>query len=314
MRIKVFFTGGTIGSIENDGVIGLKTDTAPYLIQLYRYQTDDSETDFDCETLFSVHSENLELHHLKTVCEAVNSVSADEYDGIIITHGTDTLTYTAHFLALMLKAELPVLLVSSNKPLNNPTSNGCYNFGGAVRLISSGAEPDVYVSVYIPSEEGIRFIQGARIVDSHPFTHSYHGVAYGYDPTAALPDIPRFPRQTNILFLKTYPGLDYSLFDFKQKPDAVLIETYHSGTAKTVSEDGKQNILDFAKRMSDEGVPIYAAPFDSRIGFYESSAAMKEASIRFLPDITAVEAFVKLQIAYGSFDDESEREQFLFGI
>jgi L-asparaginase len=311
MRVKVFFTGGTIGSTKNDGVIGLRADTAPYLIDLYRYQTDDDETEFDCDTLFAVHSENLELNHLKIICEAVKSVETDEFDGIIITHGTDTLSYTAHFLALILKTPLPVCLVSSNKPLNDPTSNGCYNFAGAVRVITSNVKPDVYVPIYIPSDGGIHFIQGVRLADSLPFTHSFHSVSHGYDPNAAKPDVPRFPVRKNIVFLKTYPGLDYSIFNFNEKPDAILCETYHSGTAKTVSADGTENIIDFAKRMAEAGVPVYAAPFDSRLGLYDSSAAMEAAGIRILPDITAVSAYVKLQIAYGSFDDEVERDEFL---
>jgi L-asparaginase len=313
MRIKVFFTGGTIGSTRNNGVIGLETVTAPFLIEIYRYRTDDTDTEFDCETLFSVHSENLELNHLKIIYEAVKSVDKNAYNGIIITHGTDTLTYTAQFLSIMLSPKLPVMIVSSNKPLDNPSANGSSNFIGAVRLISSGVKPDIYVPIYTPSEDTVNFIQGKRVCDSYPFTHLFYGVSHGYDPDAVPPYVPRFPERKNIVFLKTYPGLDYSIYDFRQKPDAVLIETYHSGTAKTVSADGTENILDFTERMTGAGIPVYAAPFDSRIGLYESSAAMQSKGLRFLPDITAAAAYVKLLIAYGSFDDEDDREHFLFG-
>jgi L-asparaginase len=302
MRIKVFFTGGTIGSIKNDSVISVNSAVAPRIIELYRKSSGDNETEFDCEMLFSVHSENLEFPHIKRIYEAAKNLTKSDCDGVIITHGTDTLAYTTNFLSFLLfPYKLPIFLVSSNKPIDEKYANGIRNFTQAVKNLNKNG---VYVALD-------KVYGGTEIIEPLPFLHSFTSVRR--ENIIYMP-VERFPDRKNIIFLKTYPGLDYSLFDFKQKPDAVLIETYHSGTAKTVSGDGTQNILDFAKRMEAAGVPVYAAPFDSRLGFYESSAAMKEAGIRFLPDITAVSAFVKLQIAYGSFDDESERQLFLFGI
>jgi L-asparaginase len=300
MNLKVFFTGGTIGSTAKNGVIGTDDESAPRLIKLYREFSGDNRTVFDCETLFGVLSENLELSHLKKLIEAIEKVYEDEEtDGIVITHGTDTLLYTANFLSFMLYPyKLPVFLVSSNKPLDEPGANGVNNLNTATHHMYKHG-----VFVALDKAYG-----GTELTEAMPFRHTFRSI--NRENKAFMP-VPRFPERKNIVFLKTYPGLDYRLRDFREWADAVLIETYHSGTAKTVSQDGTENIIDFAKSMKADGIPVYAAPFDTELGFYESSAAMKEAGIIFLPDITAITAYVKLQIAYGSFDNEAERAKFL---
>lgn len=64
----------------------------------------------------------------------------NSYDGIVVTHGTDTLQYTSAFLAYIFDGlNVPIVLVSANYPLDDSRSNGFENFVGAIDFIKSGS-------------------------------------------------------------------------------------------------------------------------------------------------------------------------------
>ena len=69
------------------------------------------------EQVFNVGSSKLSIDNWLTLARRVNTLLADEHtDGIVITHGTDTLEETAYFLNLVVKSEKPVVLVGSMRP------------------------------------------------------------------------------------------------------------------------------------------------------------------------------------------------------
>ena len=62
----------------------------------------------------------------------------DDVDGLVITHGTNTLEETAYFLNLTLKTDKPVVLVGSMRPSSAISADGYLNIVNAVRV---AAEP-----------------------------------------------------------------------------------------------------------------------------------------------------------------------------
>ena len=124
MRILTVFTGGTIGSSLSKGAISPNT-VAPY----------------------TVLSENLSAEYLEKLRSCVEDNLNSGYDGIVVTHGTDTLQYSAAYLDLTLGLiETPVVLVSSNYPLPYSRANGLENFAAAVDFIRSKQGRGVFVS------------------------------------------------------------------------------------------------------------------------------------------------------------------------
>jgi len=72
----------------------------------------------------------------QTLITAIEAQHPEHYDGIIITHGTDTLAYTAAALSFYFNAiKIPILLVSSDYPLDDSKANGLDNFMCAVEFI-----------------------------------------------------------------------------------------------------------------------------------------------------------------------------------
>ena len=155
MNIQVLFTGGTIGaSVQGDYI---RTDErAPYmLLSMYqKSQTKLGNADclptFHTKTPYTLLSENLTGNTLNQLISSLSESITNNYDGIIVTHGTDTLQYSAAALSILFETcNIPIVLVSSNYILDDPRANGLVNFSHAVDFIqqSSGKKQGgVFVS------------------------------------------------------------------------------------------------------------------------------------------------------------------------
>ena len=111
MRIGVVFTGGTIGSrIDQSGYISAVREAPFLLLEMYREQYGD-DVDFFVEEPYCILSENLQADHLLRLAACVESMlEQEDLEGIVITHGTDTLQYSAAFLGYIFGgAKIPVI-------------------------------------------------------------------------------------------------------------------------------------------------------------------------------------------------------------
>lgn len=87
------------------------------------------------EQVFQIASENMGDAQWLQLARRVNVLLAQRnVDGIVITHGTDTLEETAYFLNLVVKSSKPVVLVGSMRPSTALSADGPINLYNAVRL------------------------------------------------------------------------------------------------------------------------------------------------------------------------------------
>ncbi|MFC3379951.1 type II asparaginase [Rugamonas sp. CCM 8940] len=90
------------------------------------------------EQVFQIASENMSNEHWLTLAKRVNTLLAqNNVDGIVITHGTDTLEETAYFLDLVVKSKKPVVLVGAMRPSTALSADGPLNLYNAVLLAAS---------------------------------------------------------------------------------------------------------------------------------------------------------------------------------
>ncbi len=139
MNILVIFTGGTISSSERGGYIGPDEQNNYRLINEYKKRSPEKCADisFSTSSPYYILSENLTGKHINLLADCIDkALSSDEYDGIIVTHGTDTLQYTAAGLSYIYSdINIPIVLVSSNYILDDSRANGYDNFSAAVDFI-----------------------------------------------------------------------------------------------------------------------------------------------------------------------------------
>jgi L-asparaginase/glutamin-(asparagin-)ase len=90
------------------------------------------------EQVFQIASESMLPEHWLILAKRVNALLADaKTDGIVITHGTDTLEETAYFLNLTVHSEKPVVLVGAMRPSTALSADGPINLYNAVALAAS---------------------------------------------------------------------------------------------------------------------------------------------------------------------------------
>lgn len=80
------------------------------------------------EQVFQIASESFTNDHLLTLGKRVAAlVKQSDVDGVVITHGTDTLEETAYFLTLVVHTEKPIVLVGSMRPGTAMSADGTLN-------------------------------------------------------------------------------------------------------------------------------------------------------------------------------------------
>lgn len=90
------------------------------------------------EQVFQIASENMSNEHWLTLAKRVNVLLAQPtVDGIVITHGTDTLEETAYFLNLVVKSKKPVVVVGAMRPSTAISADGPINLYNSVLLAGS---------------------------------------------------------------------------------------------------------------------------------------------------------------------------------
>lgn len=293
-KIFVIFTGGTIGSASADGRVGLDGSSKRKLIQMYNAARGE-DVQFICSSPVNMLSENVAKEHLYALRDEVRRLDFSAADGIIITHGTDSLCINAHYLSLALRdVPLPVVLVSSLFPLDDKRQNGLTNFIAAVDFIEKTKARGIFVSFANEADRPLIHLAG-RLTFCDQLTGYYHSVkdiplAEVKDGCVKFISSPLNPDESelnapgvpaggkicdNVMLITARSLLNFGLYDFdRTRPAAVIVETYHSGTVCT--EGNELNFIKFANYCRERGVAVILSPIDSGANVY--------ASVSDLPD------------------------------
>lgn len=314
MRYQIILTGGTIGSVEKDGVLSVSDEQMLSIISSYQKKYGITD-EFEWVMPFSNLSENATLKTIEDVIREILKVAKKDCDGIIVTHGTDTLSYTATFASLLLKdVKVPVIFVSSNKILTDSLSNGFKNFELAVEFLKE-KEKGVFVS-WVLGEEKI--IKASMLIETDTAVDDfliYGNEAYKKRVLGEFVKNENFIercesiltneekekingkiledgilKDVKVLAIKSYPGYDFKNIDI-EKYDAFLIYTYHSSTLSN-SKEANFNAIEFIKMCNEKNKEVFVASFkkkEKRV--YESVSSLKDLKITKIYDSSFENAY-----------------------
>jgi L-asparaginase len=216
-------TGGTIASRRMPSGGSKATDSAAELAAA----AGDLDGDITVEVhdVLAVNSFNLELRDLRTISDAVgHALSRDDVDGVVVSHGTDTLEETAALLDLVHDDPRPVVLTGAQRSADAPDTDGPRNMRDALVVAASPDSRRRGALVVFAGEVFSAFgLRKAHTLAAQPFANVFGGPIgrvldrpeYAFRPDARAP-LARPGAAFDAVrvdLVLAYPGADSALLD-----------------------------------------------------------------------------------------------------
>ncbi len=233
-KILLIGTGGTIASDVTDSGLAPELTTDQLLAHLPAIS---SICDVDCIQLLNLDSTNICPDHWLMMARCIRE-HYNRYDGFVITHGTDTMAYTAAALSYLIqKSPKPIVLTGAQKPIGFDSTDSKINLTDAFRCASADM-PGVSIVFNHQVILGTR----ARKIRTKSF-QAFSSI--NYPELGVLRDgvLLPFIRQTcddrpvfydhldpHVALMKLIPGADRSQMDFLlSRNRALVIESFGVG-------------------------------------------------------------------------------------
>ena len=314
-HILILGTGGTIACEPGeDGLTpSINSDVMVNLLKgLERYYR------IEFKTILNLDSSNIQMEEWSLIAKHVYE-SVDKYDGIVITHGTDTMAYTASVLTYILQGiNKPVILTGSQLPLIHPMSDAPANLSLALAAVEQGIR-GVNIAFHHKVIKGCRAVKvrtmGFDAFESvnHPYLAElsagglkkvWHTKKHGDEMTAGF-----YPELCNDVFLlKLIPGTNPQIFDalLSMRYQGVVIEAFGVGGLQFMRRDLSEKI----RQLVDCGTTVVVCSQclyeTSDFSVYE--VGRKVLSVGAVPgwDMTTEACITKLMWALGQTKDMDE--------
>ena len=137
-HILVIATGGTIAGAKDEGARARYRSGGISVAALVECAGPAQEVSITTDEICSLGSPDIDLGIWRLLADRIEAaISRDGVDGIVITHGTDTLEETAFLLDKIVQSEVPVVMTGAVRPSDSPDADGPDNLRDAIRLASS---------------------------------------------------------------------------------------------------------------------------------------------------------------------------------
>ncbi|WP_297488736.1 asparaginase [Thermococcus sp.] len=236
MRILIIGTGGTIASAMTERGYKAELGIDEILSRAGIKKSDGVK--IDTEDVLNLDSTLIQPEDWVIIGKAVFR-ALGEYDGIVITHGTDTLAYTSSALSFMLRnVPVPVVLTGSMLPITEPGSDAPRNVKTALTFAVKGL-PGIYVAFMDKIMLGTRASKVHSLGLNAFQSINYPDVAYVKGNDVIVRHRPALPSgepsfdpkiEPNVTYLRLTPGLSPEAFlRVAEESKGVVLEGYGAG-------------------------------------------------------------------------------------
>ncbi len=279
--ISILHTGGTIASQVDYRTGAVVSRFTPQdLISMFPEIKDIANV--RSQLVFQMFSEDMEPEHWSILAKKVEEEIKNGADGIIITHGTDTMAYTAAALSFALQnLPIPVLLVGAQRSSDRPSSDAAYNIIAAAKFIVDSDFSGVGVCMHKNEDDNVCLIHSGvsvrkmhtsrrdtfRSINAMPIaeidykTGKINFLRKDYvknDKNRKIILKEKFER--NVAIIKIRPGFSYKELEAYKDFKGIIIEGTGLGHAPTsvLDEFTKDHakLLETVKKISKNAVVV----------------------------------------------------------
>lgn len=322
-KILALHTGGTISMVQEaiSGEVGLSTTHHP-LSETSQYVPEGIE--LVVEELFNLPSPHITPKEMLQLKERIELAEIEGFDGVVVTHGTDTLEETAYFLQLTLQDTISVVLTGAMRSSNQIGADGLYNYSQAIVTAADDTAKTQGVIVVMNDE-----IHAAKFVMKTHTTSVDTFRAPTFGPIGILsknrPIFLKEVREKTILpvisvdgsipIIKVYAGMDSTLFDLvaKQKVDGLVIEALGAGNLPPATLAG-------LKRLLDEKVPVALVSrcangiAEDIYNYTGGGIELREMGVTFVKGLTGPKARLRLLVGLNAKLSAEELTKYMMEI
>ena len=317
-KILLIYTGGTIGMVKDYDSGVLKPFNFNELLQripeLYQLDCNIDTLSFDSP----IDSSDMHPRDWVKIASIIED-AYENYDGFVVLHGSDTMSYTASALSFLLEnLDKPVIFTGSQLPIGDLRTDAKENLITSIQIASLRQN-----SKSVVREVGLYFeyklYRGNRTTKinaehfqafaSLNYPHLVEsGVHLNIFKEYLLPSkrnknfVVHKEMDNNVAVLKLFPGISLKVLESILNTEglkALVLETYGSGNAPT-----DKKFLDLLKKAIASGVHIINVTQCSGgsviMGQYETSTALKKMQVINGKDITTEAAITKVMYMLGS--------------
>lgn len=318
-KILLITTGGTITMIrEEEG--GLAPCHNTEILSTYVPELN-LIAKFDILPVIDVDSSNIQPEFWSKLAQIIYD-RMPNYDGIVVTHGTDTMAYTAAALSFMIQ-ELPkpIVITGAQVPLLDIGSDGRINLINAFRV----ATLDIAEVVIVFGSEIIRGtrakklsafdIQAFTTVNEFPLgtiglTIKLHG---NYHKRSKRKPLLQNSLDPNVAKISVYPGLKPEIIEYLASThNGIVIEGYGAGNIPT---EGNSSLCNSIAQATSKNIPVVICTQcivgSTELELYNvGRAALKAGAIPAM-DMTPETTLVKLMWLLAQTKDISKIESMM---
>ena len=301
-KILVLHTGGTISmQADASGAVVTSSDNPMNHVSNPLEGIQVHTLDF-----FNLPSPHIKPKHMLALYQKIKEEAAN-YDGVVITHGTDTLEETAYFLDTMEVPHMPIILTGAMRSSNELGSDGVYNYLSALRVASDNRAADKGVLVVMNDEiHAAKYVTKTHTTNVSTFQTPTHGPLGLIMKQEILYFKTAEPRvrfdldhiQGLVPIISAYAGMTDELIDMLdlEQLDGLIIQAFGAGNVPEETAEKLENLLQkgipvalVSRCFNGIAEPVYA--------YQGGGVQLQKAGVFFVKELNAQKARLKLLIA-----------------